>query len=119
MSNVQKQLQLVMAVWAYVVFCRISKMFISAIIGYFRLWLGVTVLMLRHLHKQYCPIKSYSYTMSPPVLYSCFQHATQPLLRGVQTRETSVYRAGFYTRQQLCGTDPVSARCVYMYTIVY
>ena len=48
-----------------------------------------------------------------------FQHATQPLLHGVQTREMSVYRAGSYTRQWLCATDPVLARCMYMYTIVY
>ncbi len=55
----------------------------------------------------------------PPVLYSCFQHARQPLLRGIQTRETSVYRGDSFTRQRLCGTDPVSARYVYMYTIMY
>ena len=35
-----------MAVQAYVVFCRISKLFISAIVGCYKLWLGNTVLML-------------------------------------------------------------------------
>ncbi len=31
-----------------------------------------------------------------PFLYSCFQHATQPLLCGVQTREASIYRGDSY-----------------------
>ena len=31
----------------------------------------------------------------PLVLYSRFQRATQPLLRGIQTRETGVCRVGF------------------------
>ena len=65
MSKVQKQLKLTMAVQAYVVSSRISKLFISAIIGYFRLWPGITVLMLRHLHAQYCPVQSHRYTISP------------------------------------------------------
>ncbi len=42
-------------------------MFIPVVIGCYRLWLGVAVLMPRHLHAQYCPgrSQSHTYTISP------------------------------------------------------
>ncbi len=55
----------------------------------------------------------------PPVLCIRFQHATQPLLHGVQTREASVCKTRPYTRQWLCGTARVSSLRVCMYSPVY
>ncbi len=75
MPKVQKQLPIIMVLLAYVVYCKISTSFVSAISEYFRFWLGVTVFILRHLHAQYCPGQNHShhYTNIPPVLYSRFQ----------------------------------------------
>ncbi len=100
----------------------LNKLFISAVNPMFWLWLGVTVHMLRHLHAQYCPFQSHHHNHLipfPPVVYFRFLHATHPLLRGVQTRKTSVCRVGPYTRQRLCGTapfQPTACICIFLCT---
>ncbi len=101
----------------------LNKLFISAVNPMFWLWLGVTVHVLRHLHAQYCPFQSHQPPPPPsipfpPVLYFGFQHATQPLHRGVQTREASVYSVSPDTRQWSCSTARFSPLRVYVYSCV-
>ncbi len=65
------------------------------------------------------PPRASPFILIPPVLCIRFQHAAQPLLRGVQTRGASVCETRPYTRPWLCGIARVSSLRVCMYTSVY
>ena len=114
----KKQLPFIMASLAYVVCCKISKLFISAIIVFSDSGWALQCTCYGIYTHNTVPSRATSPPFSP-VLYSRFQHATQPLLRGIQTRETGVCRVS-PTHSNGCVTltpfQPTACICISLCT---